>query len=152
VMLTMLQPGRYWPEFCQHIGRPELAADPRFSTTESLMAHSAEAAEVVHDAIASRTLAELTEAFAGMEGQWAVAQNAWELSQDPALRQNGFIVEVTDAEGQSRELVASPVQFDETALQLRRAPQFAEHTDEILTMLGKSEDELLALKISGAVT
>ncbi|MDT7550592.1 MAG: hypothetical protein QOE84_2986 [Actinomycetota bacterium] len=152
IMLTMLQPGRYWPEFCQHIGRPELADDPRFSTTASLMANSADAAEIVHEVLASRTLAEWTDAFIGMEGQWAIAQNAWELSQDPALRENGFIVEVTDVDGEQRELVASPVQFDETPLQLRRAPQFAEHTDEILTMLGKSEDELIALKIVGAVT
>ncbi|MDX6218288.1 MAG: hypothetical protein QOG99_3872 [Frankiales bacterium] len=152
IMLTMLQPGRYWPEFCSHIGRPELAEDPRFGSTEALMAHSRAAADLVHEVLGSRTLAEWIDAFSGMEGQWAIAQNAWELSQDPALRSNGFIAQVTDVEGKTRELVASPVQFDETPLQLQRGPQFAEHTDEILTMLGKTEEELLALKVSGAVT
>jgi crotonobetainyl-CoA:carnitine CoA-transferase CaiB-like acyl-CoA transferase len=35
---------------------------------------------------------------------------------------------------------------------LTRAPQFAEHTDDLLRELGKSEDEIIQLKIDGAVT
>jgi crotonobetainyl-CoA:carnitine CoA-transferase CaiB-like acyl-CoA transferase len=35
---------------------------------------------------------------------------------------------------------------------LRRAPQFAEHTDDILGELGKTEDEIIQLKIDGAIT
>jgi hypothetical protein len=44
------------------------------------------------------------------------------------------------------------VQFDESPAELTRAPQFAEHTDEVLRALGFSEDELIQLKIDGAVT
>lgn len=44
------------------------------------------------------------------------------------------------------------MQFDEKPVQLKRAPQFAEHTDDILRALGKSDDELIDLKVSGAVT
>ena len=59
---------------------------------------------------------------------------------------------ITDADGTARQLVANPVQFDETPPDLQRAPQFAEHTDEILRELGKDEDEILQLKIDGACT
>jgi len=59
---------------------------------------------------------------------------------------------VVDAEGVRRELVANPVQFDRTPPTLSRAPLFAEHTDEILRELGRTDDELIALKIAGAVT
>jgi crotonobetainyl-CoA:carnitine CoA-transferase CaiB-like acyl-CoA transferase len=44
------------------------------------------------------------------------------------------------------------VQFDETPAEIRRAPQFAEHTDELLRELGVDDERMLALKISGAVT
>ena len=152
LVLAMLQPGRYWPEFCAHIDRKDLITDERFATTELLIAHTAEAAEIVADVLASRTLAEWTAAFGGMEGQWAVAQDPWEVGQDPALRANGLIAEVVDSDGTARELVASPVQFNEKPTQITRAPGFAEHTDEILRSLGKSDDELIDLKISGAVT
>jgi crotonobetainyl-CoA:carnitine CoA-transferase CaiB-like acyl-CoA transferase len=152
LVLAMLQPGRYWPEFCRYIDREDLSKDERFTSAEKLGANAQAAAEIIQDVIGTRTLAEWTTRFAGMEGQWAVAQDAWEVSQDPALRANGLIAELTDSDGQRRELVASPVQFDQTPASLTRAPQFAEHTDEILRELGKSDEELIDLKITGAVT
>jgi crotonobetainyl-CoA:carnitine CoA-transferase CaiB-like acyl-CoA transferase len=152
LVLAMLQPGRYWPEFCRHIGREDLITDERFATTEALMGNAPVAADIVQDVLATRPLAEWVARFAGMEGQWAVAQDPWEVGQDQAVRANGLIAEVLDSEGTPRELVANPVQFDEKPAQITRAPQFAEHTDEILRALGKSDDELIGLKISGAVT
>jgi crotonobetainyl-CoA:carnitine CoA-transferase CaiB-like acyl-CoA transferase len=152
LVLAMLQPGRYWPEFCRHIDREDLITDDRFATAEALMGNAPAAADIVQDVLATRPLAEWVARFAGMEGQWAVAQDPWEVGQDPAVRANGLIAEVIDCEGTPRELVANPVQFDEKPTQITRAPQFAEHTDEILRALGKSDDELIDLKISGAVT
>jgi crotonobetainyl-CoA:carnitine CoA-transferase CaiB-like acyl-CoA transferase len=152
VVLAMLQPGRYWPEFCQRIGRDDLIVDERFATTKDLMANAPVAAKIVEEALAARPLADWIARFAGMEGQWAVVQDPWEVGQDPAMRANGLIAEVIDAKGAPRELVANPVQFDQQPAQLTRAPQFAEHTDEILRELGKSDDDLISLKVSGAVT
>jgi crotonobetainyl-CoA:carnitine CoA-transferase CaiB-like acyl-CoA transferase len=152
LVLAMLQPGRYWPEFCRHIDREDLITDERFATTKALMENAPVAAELVQEVLATRPLTEWITRFADMEGQWAVAQDPWEVSQDPALRANGMIAEVIDTDGSTRELVANPVQFDEKPAQITRAPQFAEHTDEILRSLGRSDDELIDLKISGAVT
>jgi crotonobetainyl-CoA:carnitine CoA-transferase CaiB-like acyl-CoA transferase len=152
ITLAMLQPGRYWPEFCERLERSDLITDERFAPVEALMANAAPAAEILQEVLAGRTLAEWTSRFAGMEGQWAIAQDAWEVGQDPALRANGFIAQLTDLDGTTRELVANPVQFDETPVQISRGPQFAEQTDDILRELGKSDDDLIKLKISGAVT
>jgi crotonobetainyl-CoA:carnitine CoA-transferase CaiB-like acyl-CoA transferase len=79
-------------------------------------------------------------------------QNAWEVANDESLIVNGRIAEVVDAQGSTQKLVASPAQFDEAAADLRRAPMFAEHTDEVLRELGIGEDELLDLKFDGAIT
>lgn len=152
LVLSMLQPGRYWPEFCRAAGRPELATDERFDTPEKVMDNAPAAAELVAEIIASKTYEEWVEALAGTEGQWALAQDAFEVGHDPQLRANGYVQPVVDAEGVTRELVANPVQFDETPPTLTRAPQFAEHTDEILRELGRSDEELLQLKLDGAVT
>jgi crotonobetainyl-CoA:carnitine CoA-transferase CaiB-like acyl-CoA transferase len=152
LVLAMLQPGRYWPEFCRHIDRADLITDERFATAEALMGNATVAAEIVQEVLATRPLAEWVTRFDGMEGQWAIAQDPWEVGQDAALRANGLIVEVLDCEGTPRELVANPVQFDEKPIQITRAPQFAEHTDDILRALGKSDEELIDLKVIGAVT
>ena len=88
----------------------------------------------------------------GAQGQWALIQNYLEAGNDPQARANGYVRAVTDHTGVERELVANPVQFDETPPDIIRAPQFAEHTDEILRELGLDDEELIALKIAGAVT
>jgi crotonobetainyl-CoA:carnitine CoA-transferase CaiB-like acyl-CoA transferase len=150
--LVMLQPGRYWPEFCAKIGRPELATDERFGSADKLLANAGEATQVVADILATRTKDEWVAAFDGMEGQWSVVQTAYELGHDPALRAVGQIADVTDAEGVTRQLVANPVSFNREAPRLKRGPLFAEHTDEVLRELGLSDEELLTLKVSGAAT
>jgi crotonobetainyl-CoA:carnitine CoA-transferase CaiB-like acyl-CoA transferase len=151
IMLTMLQPTRYWPEFCQRMGRPELATDPRFAGN-AILEHGLAGGEVVAEIIGRMPYVEWVKRMDGAAGQWAPVQNAYEVGIDPALRANGLIAKLTDYDGIERELVANPVQFDETPAQGKRAPQFAEHTDQILRELGKSEQEIIDLKIAGAVT
>ena len=154
INFTMLQAGRYWADTCRHLGLEELIEDPRFATAEALMTpeSTATAAGIIAERIATKTFAEWCEAFATLEGQWAPIQNPLELAADRQVRANGYIRPVVDAEGNERELVASPVQFDGTPPEITRAPQFAEHTDEILMELGMEMDEILELKIGGAVT
>jgi crotonobetainyl-CoA:carnitine CoA-transferase CaiB-like acyl-CoA transferase len=152
LMLAMLQAARYWGPWCDVAGRPDLAADARFASAKSLMDNTDAAAEAVAEIVAARTYQEWIQALDGFDGQWSVVQNAWEAGQDAGARENGFIAEVVDAEGVRRELVASPIQFDEQPASLRRAPQFAEHTDDILRELGYFEEDLIDLKIAGAVT
>jgi crotonobetainyl-CoA:carnitine CoA-transferase CaiB-like acyl-CoA transferase len=150
--LVMLQPGRYWPDFCEKVGRPELATDERFDSAQKLMTNSKEAAEIVAEIIASKTKDDWLPTFQEMEGQWAVVQNTYEVGNDPQLKAIGQVVDVLDADGNTRQLIGSPVQFNREAPQLKRGPLFAEHTDEIIRELGLSDEELLQLKIAGAVT
>jgi crotonobetainyl-CoA:carnitine CoA-transferase CaiB-like acyl-CoA transferase len=150
--LNMMQPGRYWRDFCKHLERPDLVDNPLFDTTEKLMDNAAAGAQIIADELARRTFADWVKRFDTLEGQWAPVQNSVEVGQDAQLRANGFIAEVVDVDGHVRELVTAPVQFDEAPAQLRRGPQFAEHTDEVLLELGLSQERIIDLKLDGAVT
>ena len=152
INFTMLQPGRYFADVCKHMGLEHLLEDERFSTAEGLMANALEAGQAVADAFAQKPYSYWIEHLQTMEGQWAPVQNPLEIAADPQMEANGYILPVTDLEGNERRLVASPVQFDETPPTLTRAPQFAEHTDEILRELGRTEDEIIQLKIDSACT
>jgi crotonobetainyl-CoA:carnitine CoA-transferase CaiB-like acyl-CoA transferase len=110
------------------------------------------AAALVAEIIAGRSVAEWIDALTGIEGQWALVQSPWEIANDDALTANGRIVGLIDADGQPQKLVANPVKFDNAPVRMTRAPQFAEHTDEILRELGADDDTLIDLKIAGAVT
>ncbi len=140
INFTMLQPGRYFADVCRHLGLEHLIDDERFNTAEKLMANALEAGTYVAEAIAAKPYSYWIEHLKTMEGQWAPIQSPLEILADPQMEANGYILPVTDLEGNERKLVANPVQFDETpARHSRRAPQFAEHTDDILRELGRSE-------------
>ena len=152
ISFVMLQAFHYWPDFCGHIGRPDLIGDPRFDTNENLMKHTAEAIAEIVPVLASRTFAEWTEAFQTLKGQWAPVQDTLDFPNDPQVVANGYMTKTETKAGTPFELVTTPVQFDEAPAQTRRAPEFNEHGDEILSELGLGEEEILALRIAGAVT
>jgi crotonobetainyl-CoA:carnitine CoA-transferase CaiB-like acyl-CoA transferase len=151
IQLVMNRPGLYWRDFCEHIGLADLPDDPRFSTVESLMQNSADAAEIIAAEFAKRTRQEWVECFESLAGQWSVVQDSLELGHDPQLRANGHIARVRGADDVEYELVTSPVLFDDNVIDLERAPTFAEHTDELVRSLGIDDDELIDLKVRGAI-
>ena len=99
--LAMLQPGRYWADFCRHIDREDLidrravrhhreadGATPR--RRQTIVARGARPRGRSPNG---------SSAFAGMEGQWAAVQDAWEVGHDPQMRANGLIAEVARHRG-----------------------------------------------------
>jgi crotonobetainyl-CoA:carnitine CoA-transferase CaiB-like acyl-CoA transferase len=145
--LVMLQPGKYWADVCRHIGRPELAEDPRFATVERLTANAVEAAKILEEVFAAKTLAEWAEILATVSGPWAPVQDTLQAGRDAQARANEYFLSTGEL-----ELVSSPVQFDVTAPHLRPAPAFAAQTEEVLRELGLDWDRIIALKAAGAVT
>src|ERR1700760_1035798 len=152
VQLSMLQPTRYWPEFCRLMGLHDVAEDPRFTSIEAMAEHSETAQQIVQDVIGKLTFAACQALLRKGRGQWAPVQDAWEIANDEALTTNGRIAEIVDAEGHPQKLVANPVKFDDDRANLARAPQLAEHTDDVLRELGIDDDRLIELKIAGAIT
>jgi crotonobetainyl-CoA:carnitine CoA-transferase CaiB-like acyl-CoA transferase len=76
---------------------------------------------------------------------------ASELVDDVQVQANGYLSRVDRVDGKSYDLVANPVQMDETADRLRAAPDHGEHTDEILLELGMDYDRIMELKVGGSV-
>jgi crotonobetainyl-CoA:carnitine CoA-transferase CaiB-like acyl-CoA transferase len=149
--LMMLQADRHWPEVCERIGRPELATDPRFADGLSRYENRRECTRLLDEILGSRTLDEWREAFAGMSGVWAPVQTALELHDDPQVRPNGYVVDVTGADGSQFPLVPNPVMFDEETYSLEAAPEHGQHTEQILLDLGYGWEDIASYKASGAV-
>lgn len=148
---TCLQGQVYWAPLCEAIGRPDLAKDERFGDHTSLRENSQAAIAELDAVFATGTLAEWRERLDTFPGQWAVVQDTLEAAQDPQTVANGYLQQCTTADGTPFQLVAAPIQYDETPAVPRRAPEFNEHGDEILAELGLDGDAILDLKVRGVV-
>jgi len=146
----LLQSDRFWPELCEHIGRPELIADERFADAGARFNNHRDLITTLDEVFASRTLAEWCVALQTMKGVWAPVQMASEMVDDPQVEANGYLRSVS-LNGTDFDLVASPVQMDETSVALGPAPEHGQHTEEILLELGIDWDEIAEGKASGAV-
>jgi crotonobetainyl-CoA:carnitine CoA-transferase CaiB-like acyl-CoA transferase len=147
--MVVIQPEPHWQSFCEHIGRPDLADDARFSDFHARMANCTELIDILDEVFASHTIAEWRDRLGTFSGVWDVSQTPQEVIEDPQAVTNGFVA-AADAPGPPVVAVTSPAQFDGVAMTtVARAPEHGQHTEEILLALGYSWDEITALKDEG---
>ncbi|MGO8873070.1 MAG: CaiB/BaiF CoA transferase family protein [Acidimicrobiales bacterium] len=151
ITLMMLQADRFWPEFCTCVGRPDLIDDPRFADGASRFANREACVQEFDELFASRTYDEWKATLADLSGAWAPVQMPSELADDPQVVANGYLGHVHRDDGKEYDLVVNPVQMDETADQLRPAPEHGQHTEEILLELGLDWDAIIAHKEAGDI-
>lgn len=151
LLMMMLQPDRYWADFCAHIERPDLVHDERFADGPTRFQNREACVAELDGEFAKRTLQEWFEQFATLEGPWAPMQSASEIHDDPQTDANGYLPELDTGEREIR-VVASPVQFDETPLErLERSPEMGQHTEEVLLELGLEWEEIARYKQAKAI-
>jgi crotonobetainyl-CoA:carnitine CoA-transferase CaiB-like acyl-CoA transferase len=152
LQLVMLQSDRYWARLCDLLGRPELAGDPRFVDARARAEHSAACVAELDAEFGRRTLDECAALLSQQDGPWAVHQRPIDIFDDAQVQANGFVQTVKAADGAEFDLIANPVQFDDTPPSLTRAPEMGEHTEEILLELGLTWEELGDLKERGVIS
>jgi crotonobetainyl-CoA:carnitine CoA-transferase CaiB-like acyl-CoA transferase len=152
LQLVMLQSDRYWARLCELLDRPELVADTRFVDAAARTENSAACVAALDLEVGKRSLDECITLLNEQEGPWAVHQLPIEVFDDEQVQANGFIRTVKAADGSDFDLVLNPVQFDEAAPSLLRAPELGEHTEEVLLELGCTWEQLAAWKDEAVIS
>jgi crotonobetainyl-CoA:carnitine CoA-transferase CaiB-like acyl-CoA transferase len=145
-----LQPDRYWPKVCKALGREELIDHPKFNTFEGRAKNRMELFEIFDRAFMAKPLEEWKPLF--MDIPSAPIQNLLEVINDPQARQNNFFVPLDHPEYGKIEVVGPPVKFSKTPASVRTAaPEFSQHTEEVLLETGYTWDEITQFGQDGVI-
>ena len=140
-----LQPDRYWPKVCRAIGREELIEDPKFNSFEARAKNRMELFGIFDNTFGSKTLDEWKPLFAKIPS--APVQNLLEVVNDPQARANGYFTKLDHPVHGQIEVIAPPVQFSKTPATVRTAaPEFSQHTEEVLLEVGYSWEDITRFK------
>jgi crotonobetainyl-CoA:carnitine CoA-transferase CaiB-like acyl-CoA transferase len=137
-------------DLCEHLGRADLPTDDRFSNAANRAAHKEELYSIFVGVFASKTLDEWKEILVTAKGAWSPVQTPEEVYDDPQTKANGFLRHVDYPDG-GLKIPAPPVLFDEEAGDPPRAPDFAEHTDDVLRSLNYADEEIARLRSAGVI-
>ena len=147
VQFAMPQGDRYWRPTCLALEVPHLADDTRFNNHGKMMKSHLEAIKLLDEAFAQRPLAEWAPRFDEFQLVWAQDARLSEVVADPQVEANKYLVEVEHPGlGTYRELGLPFALRDTPTRPSGPAPEWGQHTEEVLRELDYSWEQIIELK------
>jgi formyl-CoA transferase len=135
-----------WKRTCEAIGQPQWADDPAYATPRARQPHLFDIFAEIEKWLADKDKHQAVEILRKFGVPCAPVLSMKEIANDPALRKSGTIVEV-DEELRGKYLtVGSPIKFSDFKPAITGAPLLGEHTDEVLTRLGYSAEQIARMR------
>lgn len=129
------------------LGRPEIAADPRFATNSHRLDNRAELNALIAGIVAPQDRFELSRKLLAAGLPAGPVLHVDEVMDQPHTKYRGMAVDMGWYRG-----LGTPIKFSRTPGGARRPPpKFAQDTDAVFAAKGFSPEELAALKESGVV-
>jgi CoA:oxalate CoA-transferase len=142
-----------WRRFCQIIGKPELADDPKFATTAARRTYQTETAAIIQGWTAERTKAEVVNTLADGGVPAAPVNNVAEMVADPQVQAREMFVELEHPIYGPVKITGTPLKLSETPGRVERLPPMpGEHNEAIFVgMLGYTKEELAHWQNEGII-
>ncbi len=150
LQFVILQPDRYWSRFCQAVEREDLEHDPRFESFGARTENHVALFHIFEEIFLSKTLDEWKPRLRGLP--FSPVQNFLEVINDPQARANDFFVPFEHPAHGRIEVIANPINLSETPATLRMpAPEFGQHTEEVLLEYGYTWEDIAQFKEQGVI-
>ncbi len=143
----MLQSDKYWPAICRVLGRPDFETDDRFSSHGRRMKNSVELIAELDNIFITKTRDEWGPLFTEAQMAWGPAQTALEATKDPCVLANNYIIEYEHPIHGKVRGIGCPIQMSKSPYKTPTcAPEYSQHTEEILQELGYSWEDISRFK------
>ncbi len=136
--LAMLQADRYWPTMCKALGIEHLEKDPKFADIVKRQDNCEELVAIMDKIFLNKTAAEWVKHLkATGDVICTPIQNTSDLLTDPQVIANNYIVDAEHPALGSVKVLGIPIEFSGTPCEVYAgAPEFGQHTEEVLVELG----------------
>ncbi|MAG30237.1 MAG: formyl-CoA transferase [Deltaproteobacteria bacterium] len=144
--------GRLFISFCEQIGRPELASDPRFAEPRERAENRDALNEEVTEALRAKTTEEWVELLNEAGIPSGPVNDIAQTFADPQVRHLAIAAPVSHPAVGDIDVVRNATNIEGIPGDIRRpAPEAGEHTDEILRQFGLDEAEIDALRTNEVI-
>jgi CoA:oxalate CoA-transferase len=152
-VIGLIPQERWWPELCRVLGIEHWEQDDRFATREARFANTAALVSKFDDLFATRPRDHWVNLLSEHHLMAARVQDYDELVQDPQVVANRYIVEIDHPAGRRVKMVNHPVRFGAAPDAGVRgpAPEFGQHTEQVLLDAGLTWEEIADLAGQGAI-
>jgi len=151
-VLTIFGTDPMWPDFCKVVGVEHLAKDPKFATDEARHKNREEIGKILDEAFGKKTRAEWAQIFREARMRCDPCLTYEEVCAHPQLEANDMITTVKHPSRGDIKMLGLPVKLKKTPGRPQGpSPMLGQHTEEILSGLGYSPQEISELERQGVI-
>jgi crotonobetainyl-CoA:carnitine CoA-transferase CaiB-like acyl-CoA transferase len=146
IAIGALEP-KFWRNFCTAVGREDRVVH-QFTEGEGDTALSDEIGKIIK----AKSRKEWEDVFRGMDACFSPVLSLDEVVEHPQFVHRGIFSEIEHAvEGRLRQ-ISFPAKLSDTPGEIKRPPPLlGQHTEEVLTSLGYTEEDIQKLKRTGVI-
>jgi len=136
-----------WKKLCEIIERPDLATDPRYESNHSRCEHMPDLLPALNESMGRQTSAHWLKKLEEGHVPAGPINSISHVLSDPQVLARNMLVELTHPVAGKVKIPGSPVKLSETPAEVKMpAPVLGQHSEEILQMLGYTQDQISDLK------
>ena len=140
-----------WGAICDVIGEPGWKTHPDYAKPDARLPRLTEIFERIERWTTTKTKFEAMEILNKYDIPCGPILSMKELAEEPSLRATGTVVEVDHPTRGKYLSVGCPIKLSESPADVRRSPLLGEHTDQVLTELGYTREQIQSLRAERAV-
>ncbi|MGQ9586110.1 MAG: CaiB/BaiF CoA transferase family protein [Anaerolineae bacterium] len=141
-----------WQRLCEAVGAPELAQDPRFRTNVERLKHRDIQNAILEEIFSRYTAVELTQLLSKAGVPCGTINKVDRIVADPQVKHLGSLQPVPHPQVPELQLPGIPFRLSRTPGSIQSAPPLlGQHTEQVLTDLGYSAEQIADLRNKGVI-